>query len=170
MTPRPGKFAATLLIALALFCAACSKSGANDEALIRSAIEARLQHNNNLNMGAFDTDIKQITITGDTAQAQVDFKLKTGPGDMQLTYRLQKQSGNWVVLDSNGDGANPAHQGLDQTQIPQFPTSPGIGVPGGSHSLSDTLRSFQQEGPNSGAPALPPGHPPVNQTPNTQSQ
>src|SRR5689334_5364876 len=53
---------------------------------IRTAIQAHLAHKGTLNLQAFDTDVKQVTIQGDHAQAEVEFRLKGGPGAMQLTY------------------------------------------------------------------------------------
>jgi hypothetical protein len=38
---------------------------------IRTAIQAHLAHKGTLNLQAFDTDVKQVTIDGDHAQAQV---------------------------------------------------------------------------------------------------
>ena len=121
---------------------------------IRTAIQAHLAHKGTLNLQAFDTDVKQVTIDGDRAQAQVEFRVKGGPGSMQLTYALEKRDGNWSVIESDPVGSNFSHPALDQGQSP-----PMNGTAGASHSLADTLRSFKAEA----APEqpLPPGHPPV---------
>ena len=73
---------------------------------------------------------------------------------MQLTYALEKHDGNWSVIESDPVGSNFSHPALDQGQNPQANS-----VPGASHSLADTLRSFKAKA----APEqpLPPGHPPV---------
>jgi len=148
----------SILIAasLSLALAGCSKKGADpasEEAQIRSVIQARVASNGNLNAQAFDTVVNHVTIDGDHAQAQVDFRLKSGPGAMQLNYQLEKRDGNWVVTDSNPIGAGSSHPPVDQSQVP------GAADPhaGASHSLSDTLRSFKQDaaGSSPSPPAAP---------------
>jgi len=124
------------------------------EASIRTAIQAHLAHQGSLNLQAFDTDVKQVNLQGDHATAQVEFRAKGGPGAMQLTYSLEKREGAWSVIESDPVGSNFSHPGLNPGQTSQTP-----GVSGPSHSLADTLRSFQI-GP-APAPSLPPGHPPV---------
>jgi hypothetical protein len=120
---------------------------------IRTAIQAHLATKSNLNLQAFDTDVKQVTIQGDHAQANVEFRVKGGPGAMQLTYALEKRDGAWSVIDSDPVGSNFSHPALGQGQTSR------PGAPTGTHSLADTLRSFQiSPGPTQ---ALPPGHPPV---------
>jgi hypothetical protein len=106
---------------------------------IRKAIQAHLAHQGSLNLQAFDTDVKQVTIQGDHAQAAVEFRVKSGPGSMQLTYALEKRDGAWSVVESDPVGSNFSHPSLDQSQ----PTP----VPGASHSLADTLKSFKAGAP-----------------------
>jgi hypothetical protein len=133
-----------------------SQSG-SAEAQIRTAILAHLAHSSNLNLQAFDTEVKQVTMQGDHAEANVDFHVKGGPGVMQLTYQLENRAGAWTVIDSNPVGSNFSHPPLNQSQTPGTPIAPG----GNSHSLADTLRGFKEGA--SGAPAaLPPNHPPLN--------
>ena len=150
---------------LSLALTGCSKKAAdpaNDaEAQIRTVIQSRVAGNSNLNAQAFDTVVNSVTINGDRAQAQVDFRLKSGPGAMKLNYQLEKRDGNWVITDSNPIGDSAPHPPVDQTQVP----GSGAGDPhaGASHSLSDTLRSFKQEGAPDSSPSLPPGHPAVSQ-------
>jgi hypothetical protein len=116
------------------------RSGAQSpEDSIRIAIEAHLAHTGSLNLQAFDTVVKQVSIQGDHAQAQVEFRVKSGPGAMQLTYALEKRDGAWSVVESDPVGSNFSHPALDQSQ----PTT----VPGTSHSLTDTLKSFKAGAP-----------------------
>jgi hypothetical protein len=125
---------------------------------IRSASQAHLAHKGNLNLQAFDTDVKQVTIQGDHAQAEVEFRVKGGPGAMQLTYALEKRDGAWSVMESDPVGGNFSHPALDQGQNPAM-----NGGTGASHSLADTLKSFGVGAAPAPAPAqpLPPGHPPL---------
>jgi hypothetical protein len=168
------KLRTCILIAasLSLALAGCSKKSTDTasaaapkqqdaEAQIRTVIQARVASNGNLNAQAFDTVVNSVTVNGDHAQAQVDFRLKNGPGVMQLNYQIEKRDGSWVVTDSNPIGAGASHPPVDQGQAP----SSGAADPhaGASHSLSDTLRSFRQDGATGSSPSLPPGHPAVSQ-------
>ena len=81
-----------LLAVIATLIAGCKNgSGAGNsqaqtaENSVRAAIHDHLAHQGNLNLQAFDTDVKQVTIQGDHAQAEVEFRIKSGPGAMQLT-------------------------------------------------------------------------------------
>ena len=102
---------------------------------VRAAIQDHLAHNANLNLQAFDTDVKQVSIQGDHAQAQVEFRIKGGPGAMQLNYALEKRDGTWSVTSSDLD-SNSNHPAANQSQ------GESANTPGASHSLSDTLKSF----------------------------
>jgi hypothetical protein len=119
---------------------------------IRVAIQAHLAHKGTLNLQAFDTNVKHVTIEGDRAQAQVEFRVKGGPGAMQLTYALGKRDGSWSVIESDPVGSNFTHPALDQGQNTQVHSAPGA-----SHSLADTLRSFKFGAAS--AQSLPPDHP-----------
>lgn len=122
------------------------------EESIRVAIQAHLAHKGTLNLQAFDTDVKQVTIQGDHAQAEVEFRVKGGPGSMQLTYALEKRDGMWSVIESDPVGSNFSHPALDGRQNPE-----ANGAPGATHSLADTLRSFKAGAATT--PSLPPRHP-----------
>lgn len=107
------------------------------ESSIRTAIQAHLAHKGTLNLQSFDTDVKQVTIEGDHATAKVEFRVKDGPGAMQLTYALEKRDGAWSVTESDPVGSNFSHPSLDQGQ-----SAPNA-AQGAGHSLSDTLRAFK---------------------------
>jgi len=148
-----------LALSLAILLAGCKKSGASTDSEIRSAIDAHLAHKGTLNVQAFDTVVKQVTIQGDRAQAQVEFHVKNGPGMMQLTYALQKTGENWAVIESNPVNADFSHPSLDPSQ------SPAAGAPAGSNPIvSDALRNFKMGG-TAAPPNLPPGHPAVTGNP-----
>jgi len=121
---------------------------------IRVAIQAHLAHTGTLNLQTFDTDVKQIMIQNDRAQAEVEFRVKGGSGAMQLTYALEKHGGVWSVVESDPVGSNFSHPALDEGQ------SDAINRPAGTnHSLADTLRGFGIGA--SPTPTLPPGHPAI---------
>ncbi len=128
----------------------------SSEAQIRAAIQEHLEHASNLNLQAFDTDVKQVTVQGSQAQAQVDFHIKGGSGVMQMTYKLENRAGTWTVVESNPAG-DFSHPPAGQSQGPATAPTPG-GTP---DSLADTLRSFKQ-GAAGAPPQLPAGHPTLN--------
>jgi hypothetical protein len=136
-----------LLAVIATLVVGCKNgSGAGNaqaqtpENSVRAAIQDHLAHNGNLNLQAFDTDVKQVTIQGDHAQAEVEFRIKSGPGAMQLTYSLEKHDGAWSVIDSDPAGRNFSHPASSEGQGESQGQSSTM--PGASHSLGDTLRSF----------------------------
>jgi hypothetical protein len=154
-------FSIALALSLVILLAGCKKNAAGPENEIRIAIEAHLAHKGTLNLQAFDTVVKQITIERDHAQAQVEFHVKNGPGMMQLTYALERSGGNWAVVESNPVGADFSHPSLDPSK------SPAAGAPAEPNAvLSNALRNFKVGTP-SAAPNLPPGHPPVAAAPPT---
>jgi outer membrane lipoprotein-sorting protein len=63
--------------ALALVCAGgCNKTATTnpDENAIRAALQSYLASRPGLNISAMDTNVKQVSVTGNTAQARVEFK------------------------------------------------------------------------------------------------
>jgi hypothetical protein len=77
-----------------------------EEPEIRAAILSHLQTVSSLNVQSFDTDVTQVRVQGDHAQAQVDFRVKNGQGVMQFAYQLEKHGGNWTVTQSTPLGAH----------------------------------------------------------------
>lgn len=130
-------FAASLILSCKESRQTAQPQTQTPEASIRTAIQAHLAHKGTLNLQAFDTDVKQVTLQGDHATAEVEFRLKDGPGAMQLTYALEKRDGAWSVTESEPVGSNFSHPGLDPGQ-----SAPNA-VPGAGHSLADTLRAFK---------------------------
>ena len=121
----------------------------NDE--IRAAIDKHLATQGTLNLEAFNTEIQKVTVQGDQAQADVVFRLKDGPGMMQLGYTLQKAGGNWAVVQSNPVGSNFEHPSLDGTGS----AAPGLPPSGTAPDIFDTIhqrmRTPPPENPGTGA-------------------
>jgi hypothetical protein len=80
--------------------------GQSQDQQIRAAIQTHLTTVNNLNLQSFDTNVTDVQIQGDHAQARVDFHVKGGPGVMQFAYQLERRDGNWAVTQSNPVGAH----------------------------------------------------------------
>jgi len=132
---------------------------------IRTAIQAHLAHNGNLSLQSFDTEVKQVQLEGDHAQAQVEFHVKNGPGSMRLTYALAKRDGTWFVVGSTPGGSNFSHPPLDKAQVPA-----AGGAMGGDSAIFRALDNFHGSAATP-LQELPPGHPPVVASPkNKQPQ
>jgi len=144
---------------------AVTSADASPNDSIRTAIQAHLAHNGNLNLKSFDTEVKQVNRESDHAQALVEFHVKNGAGTMQLTYVLTKRDGTWSVVGSTPGGSNFSHPALDKTEAPEAAKTMG-----GDSAIFRALDNFHgiavmpsQE--------LPPGHPPVVASPkNKQPQ
>lgn len=141
-----------LLVALFFSVGACKKQ-ARDDDLIRAAIVQHLSSIGTLNMSAMDMDVRSVSVNGNNAHAEVEFRPKTGsaPGaGMQVAYNLEKRDGAWIVLGS---------QALGGMQHP---------VAGQNSRTNQNLPNFHDLLNPSGTPAqgtFPPGHPPVTLQP-----
>ena len=142
----------SILFAMLVFFGGCKKQESDSDG-IRAGIHQRLSSLNTLNLGAMDMNITSVSIQGNQAQAQVEFRPKTGApqgAGMQVAYSLEKQNGKWVVKNSAPAGGMIEHPAPGQNPHLNS-TSPS----------STTLPSFKDlVNSGSGSP-LPPGHPPV---------
>jgi len=149
------------LVAVLSFLSGCKKQPSDNDA-IRAGIMQHLTSVGTLNISAMDVDIRSVSVNGNQAHADVEFRPKTGgsPGaGMQVAYNLEKRDGGWVVLKS---------QALGGMQHPDPNQNPHVN----QDVHSGSLPNFNDVLNPSGTPAqgaLPPGHPPVNaQQPNSQ--
>lgn len=134
-----GKFVAALILLLAAL-AGCKKAD-KDQNAIRAALRDHLSTRPSINISAMDMDVKKVTIDGNQAQAEVEFRAKQGGGAVTVTYALERRGDSWVVKAS---------------QTPGGMTHPGVGT--------DASPTGAQPG------TLPPGHPPLSSPPKTPSQ
>jgi hypothetical protein len=148
------------VIGFLAFFAGCKKQESDADA-IRSGINQHLASLQTLNLGAMDMNITNVSIQGNQAQAQVEFRPKTGAPQgtgMQVAYSLEKQNGLWVVQNSQPAGGSIQHP------------APGENPHTNSNSpSSDTMPNFRDLVPGGGS-SLPPGHPPVNAQGNSSAQ
>ena len=146
---------------LALGLAGCGQAASDNDA-IRGAINTHLAARGNLNVAAFDTEIQKLDIQGDQAQADVVFRVKGGPGMMQLSYNLQKSGAQWAVVESSPVGSNFTHPALDANGMP-LPGSPESGPQSGpAPDIFDAIHQKMGTAPAGNAQTVPPGHPQVN--------
>ena len=108
------------LICLFAISGGCKKQ-ANDQDAIRAGIDKHLNESAGLNMSAMDREVKQITVNGDHASAQVEFRLKEGDARMNIQYTLERQGAEWKVLNSQPMMGQGGHPGMDM---------PAQGAPG----------------------------------------
>jgi len=120
----------TTIILLAV-AAGCKKQ-ANDQDAIRASIDKHLNGRADLNLSAMDREVKQVSVNGDHATAQVEFRLKQGSGSMQVEYVLERKGGEWTITNSQPAGGQSPHGSMPPTT------------------------------PDSGGNSMPQGHPPVN--------
>jgi hypothetical protein len=153
------------VVGLLVLFAGCKKQESDADA-IRSGINQHLASLKTLNLGAMDMNITNVSIQGNQAQAQAEFKPKTGApqgAGMQVAYSLEKQNGLWVVQNTQPAGGSIQH--------------PAPGAPGENPHMNSTsppsgsMPNFRDLVPGGGnSNPLPPGHPPINGQGNTQSQ
>lgn len=145
---------------LSLF-AGCKKQ-ASDADAIRDGINQHLAGLKTINLSAMDMDVTNYSVQGNTAQAQVEFRPKTGapPGaGMQVSYTLEKQNGAWVVQNTQPMGGSINHPGpgANPNTMPSAPSSSGPTSSGSIPNFRDLV-----PGGGGGNGSLPPGHPPIN--------
>lgn len=99
-----------------------------------------------------DMNVKQVNVTGNTAQARVEFKAKGSGAGMEMTYNLERQADGWVVKSSQNTGGL-THPPVDAGSMPPGSAPTGSGdLPAGHPQITT---------PSQPSSALPPGHPPV---------
>jgi len=99
-----------LLLVIAGGCKSQNKTSTNDEAAVRAGIQRHLS-GSGVNVNAMNQETKKITVNGDQALADVDFRLKNGDQSvgMSVEYVLQRKNGQWDVVKSQPVGGhNPA--------------------------------------------------------------
>jgi hypothetical protein len=143
-------------LSIALFFASACKKQQNDNDAIRAGIMQHLTGVGTLNLSAMDMEIHSVSINGNQAHAEVEFRPKTGApsgAGMQVAYNLEKREGAWVVLKTEAAGGMIQHP--DPNQNPHQMQSVH---PSGLPNFSEVLNSAGASAPGT----LPPGHPAVN--------
>src|SRR6516225_7555339 len=105
------RLALALGLAAALLAVGACKKQASDKDAIRSGILQHLTAIGTLNMNAMDMDIRSVSVNGNQAHAEVEFRPKNGaPGaGMHVAYNLEKREGAWVVLKTQSLGGMIQH-------------------------------------------------------------
>jgi hypothetical protein len=125
-----------LVSVLAILCAlgaGCAKK-ASDQDAIRASIEKPLNGRADLNLSAMDREVKQVSVSGGHASAQVEFRLKGGDARMDIKYALERQGKEWAVTSSQPVGMGDVHPGGDPPPV-SAPDSGGGQLPQGHPAL-----------------------------------
>jgi hypothetical protein len=117
-----------ILIFLFAFAVGCQKQ-VNDQDAIRASIDKRLSARPDLNLSAMDREVKQISVNGDHASAQVEFRVKQGGASMQVEYTLERQGGEWNIVGSQPSGGQNPHSGMGMPPAATGSNSPPQGHP-----------------------------------------
>jgi hypothetical protein len=133
----------------------------------RDAVVKYLSTRAGLAMNNMDIAVTKSTVDGDKAQADVEIRAKNSdPGSpaMRITYELQKQGNEWVVVksQSNGGMQHPDPGAMtQQSELPEgHPPTTGAapGTPSGNapanhpdfNSILDTAKPAAQPQPQQG--------------------
>jgi hypothetical protein len=151
--------ATAILLFAAFFTVGGCKQQSNDNDAIRAGILQHLTAVGTLNISAMQMDIRSISINGNQAHAEVEFRPKTGntPGaSMQVAYNLEKRDASWVVLKTQAAGGMMQHPDPNQNPHQTQNVHPGS-LPNFSNVLNPPVAQAQG--------ALPPGSQPGGQDP-----
>ncbi|MBI4465844.1 MAG: hypothetical protein HY656_00250 [Acidobacteria bacterium] len=97
-----------LLSAALFFLGACAPKEATEQetkAAVEAGIRAHLSQRSGLALDKMEMEVKQVTVQGEKAEADVVFRSKGGEGEMAMHYTLRRQGDRWVVERSGGAGA-----------------------------------------------------------------
>jgi len=157
------KFFVALLLA-GFLAAGCQKQQKTASDGIRDGIREHLTSLKTINLSAMEMNITNVSVSGDTAQAQVEYIPKTGApagAAMRVSYSLQRQGEQWVVVKTNSLGGAIDHPAAGANPH----TQPGQGsVPGNLPNFREIIPSTTPAAQDT----LPPGHPPVTPPENSK--
>jgi hypothetical protein len=91
----------------------------NPQDTIRAALQQHLSQQGNLNLAAMDMNIENVTVNGNRAQAQVQFRLHENNVTMEMLYMLEEHGGSWIVTHSQPAGGQFSHPPMDKTHSMQ---------------------------------------------------
>jgi hypothetical protein len=109
------RFLSICLLGLLVLIGGCSKTGGlQSKAAVQAAIEAHLQQRPNLMLANMTLEVQEVKFTGDTAQADVQFRSKQSPNlVVGVRYMLRRAGDRWQVESSAplGGMGTPPHGG-----------------------------------------------------------
>lgn len=123
----------TLLTCFLLLPATGCKKSQNQNDAVRAGVLQHLSTVNGINLAAMDMFITNVSINGDKAQAQVEFRLKGSSAPeagMKMSYNLEKHGDRWVVIKKPSMGGAP----LSAPTEPLPPVHPSTAPPAAPES------------------------------------
>ena len=151
----------SIALGVALLAAGGCKSKGDEKNAIRDGVVKHIAAMQGLNVNNMTITVTQANIHGDTADASVEIRAKNGdPGapPMQLSYQMQKQGQEWVVIKGQPTGGmqHPSAGEAPQVDLPPgHPSTNGTGqMPANHPDFNAILNTGQPQG--SQAPAQQP--------------
>jgi hypothetical protein len=166
-------FRAALLGSVLLLAGGCNSSESNKDA-IRDGVIKHLSGMGGLNVNNMTVTVTKATVNGDKAQADVEVRAKNADPSasaMQLSYDLQKQGNEWVVLKGQATGGMQHPAPGEMPQQGNMPAGhPPVGANGQAPADHPDFNSIlnsaqpspqtQQQGSSSQPPAQQPSSTP----------
>lgn len=119
------RFLVFILLAAAALSAACARQSIDTKPAVEAALRAYLAQRPGLALDKMDMEVKDVQFKGDTAEADVVFRVKDGEGEMAMRYTLRRQGHQWVVERSGQTGASGADMPPGHPPVESAPTPPG---------------------------------------------
>ena len=116
------------------------QASASDAEAVKAAIEDHLRNDHSINMAAMDMTVDSVSINGDQAQANADFRLKQGGTGMVMTYSLQRHANGWLVMSSKPADGQFVHPPMDKVHSGAAPGSAAAPANPPVPDVSDYLR------------------------------
>ena len=113
-----------ILLAAAALAAACARQSIETKPAVEAALRAYLTQRPGLAMDKMDMEVKDVKFKGETAEADVVFRVKDGEGEMAMRYTLRRQGDTWVVERSAQSGASGAEMPPGHPPVDSSPTPP----------------------------------------------
>ena len=113
-----------LVVAAAALAAACARQSIDTKPAVEAALRAYLAQRPGLAMDKMDMEVKDVKFKGETAEADVVFRVKDGEGEMAMRYTLRRQGDQWVVERGAQSGASGAEMPPGHPPVESAPTPP----------------------------------------------
>ena len=126
---------------------AAGAPAASDRDAIAEAIRQHLSTNKSINMAVMDMNLTDVSINGDQAQANAEFRLKQGGTPMLMTYFLERHAGGWIVVRNQPGGGQFAHPPMDQTHSGTAPGPAQMPMPDVNSYFNKTAPPEPSRGP-----------------------
>ncbi len=104
--------------------AGCQKGAPETKPAVEAALRAYLAQRPGLAMDKMDMEVKDVKFKGETAEADLVFRVKDGEGEMAMRYTLRRQGDQWVVERGGQTGASGAEMPPGHPPVQPAPTPP----------------------------------------------